>query len=1247
MKKFFYSALSSLLVIIVIIILLIPTILSTKWGTEKLINHYENKYNAEISLKTLSLSWFNGQEMVGLDYQDKNLLLKLNYLKTDSSLFKIIFGKVNVGNMVVDAPTVVYYHVPKMPLEAKKSSHQKKKRSIKHFVGDLIVRNGFFKIEQTDSDSIQFDHVSLELNIPSSTFPLLFSTSGKTLQNQIRGEFDIKAEVSDQEGDLSYKAMATVSHFPVEGIDQLNALFNPGMKGMLKEALGESLDLHLSTDFVENRLISQVDLNSSNLKGEFELVYENNAFSLLKPVDISWNISPYLFEKDEFPVHLADPVRMGILLERFTIPVENPKSLSILATMTAPQVTLGYGQDETLTFSSVRLKLSTDQLMQDLGVSFQSDRGDFALNILDLSSKTHYENLSINMEALPSSLLDALLKQEGRLTPIIGKEANIKLEQNDKNYQLNFVSTHLSLRSFQFKLNDGILITSPAPFTYSLTPELFASFSNPDLKLGKVALFEGEIRKFNLPFKTMVPKDLSLKFSSKFLDFDQLFTLGPVQITDFKTTFKNYDIKSQGQLFFEDKKNLFAGLLGQSLQAKLNAKLNLGNDQTWDIPSLTLFLDGDKFHSAITGSLDQNGVLNVKKPLPINLTLTPDEINPILAKQEYAFLLAEPTRLKGEIKPGLFPLKEMQLSSLQVSGTATMENLLLISPDQSHKIPFQEVELSLNLDGKRERGSLDLKGDAKNSGFFELNLSTNELQKEFLSSPLKGFIKLNHFPSIVLDNFLDMHDELPLLIGPTTDLEVSFSSSGDTRYLKINNRSERLKLNGNFAINDTFRLYNAPLHLTWLMSDEGYEALLRLMQPEKAHGEGVAFSILKPSELTLKITKLSYPISDKPFNLYHAVCAADVEIDQLSLKDKESDFTAKLSKLSGSIDKGAGNDPLTFSLDGKTIFGGIEMEGTLQNYITENGELDFSNLTSIIETKLNKVPTILLDAFFNLKAFRRSLPSSVLGPKINATLNSNIKNSKGPLNIKIEATDCRATLDGMVYDGILYLEKPLLATLNITPKLAELFLKEMEIEFVQANNPLIFRINQEGFAFPLEDFSIDRVNIDWATLDIGQIVCQNRGNPSQVGGIFKLDLDDRNMISLWFAPLDFRLAGGIMMIERTEILYNKSYQIATWGDVDFNRSYVDMIVGLTAQSLQSTLGIAGLPPEYVLQVPLKGPFGNVKLAKSEAVAKIAVLIAREQGKQVGGIWGGVIGALGSLADDQSSVPPPKRPFPWE
>jgi len=229
----------------------------------------------------------------------------------------------------------------------------------------------------------------------------------------------------------------------------------------------------------------------------------------------------------------------------------------------------------------------------------------------------------------------------------------------------------------------------------------------------------------------------------------------------------------------------------------------------------------------------------------------------------------------------------------------------------------------------------------------------------------------------------------------------------------------------------------------------------------------------------------------------------------------------------------------------------------------------------------------------------------------------------------------------------MYLQKPLQATLIITKQMNRSLAQTSNVVITSMQNPITLFVHNKGFSIPLKELNLRNARLSHGMIDFGQITCQNTGNASDVGDIFKMEIERTNQISLWFAPMDFMISRGMMQVDRTEILYNRAYQIALWGDVDFNRRYVDMILGLTAQSLQVALGIRDLARDYVLQVPVEGPFGNVQINKGAATTKIALLLARKKlVTPESGIWGSVLGAIGELTDDQSSVPQAKPPFPW-
>jgi hypothetical protein len=216
----------------------------------------------------------------------------------------------------------------------------------------------------------------------------------------------------------------------------------------------------------------------------------------------------------------------------------------------------------------------------------------------------------------------------------------------------------------------------------------------------------------------------------------------------------------------------------------------------------------------------------------------------------------------------------------------------------------------------------------------------------------------------------------------------------------------------------------------------------------------------------------------------------------------------------------------------------------------------------------------------------------------------------------------------------------------------------LSVDIVTSEGPMTLTVDKEGFAFPLFPYNLTAAVVSHARIDLGKITCHNKGNLTDMLTLLKQGQFSREKdLKLWFAPLDISMKGGIIECERTEILVANRFDIATWGKVDLNKNRVKAVLGLTAQTLESAYGLKDLPPDYILQLPMKGTIGDVKIDTKKATAKIALLLAWQKstspssggflGGSKGAIVGGLLGKLSQLPDYGESVPPAKHPFPWE
>lgn len=413
------------------------------------------------------------------------------------------------------------------------------------------------------------------------------------------------------------------------------------------------------------------------------------------------------------------------------------------------------------------------------------------------------------------------------------------------------------------------------------------------------------------------------------------------------------------------------------------------------------------------------------------------------------------------------------------------------------------------------------------------------------------------------------------------------------------------------------------------------------------------FELTQPTAFHYSISRLSTPF------FLHKPLTGSINNPEIHILNRISQEQIDLTNFNLSINKETATAPISFDITTqatatKSKAGSLSLKGTLDHLVNANHELDLKALAAGIELKITQFPSCILDFPTSNLPF-----STIFGNTLNATLSTALENFSGPLSINIHSPHARASLTGKLVQGGLTLDQSVHIQGLMTPAISRLFLNHvnpLNISSIFSQDPITLEIPSQNFYFPLYPFDIQKVNIPKARVELGKIHCRNEGNLHIALGLLKSQAFDKtNDLTLWFAPLDLNLSQGILEIERTEVLLAETFDIAIWGNVDLMNQYVDMILGLTAQSLYQAFGIQGLPANYVLTIPMKGPAENVQINSGKATAKIALLLAWQQkmisgalgGGTTGAIVEGLIGKLATLPDQDAKIPPPKHPFPWE
>ncbi len=499
---------------------------------------------------------------------------------------------------------------------------------------------------------------------------------------------------------------------------------------------------------------------------------------------------------------------------------------------------------------------------------------------------------------------------------------------------------------------------------------------------------------------------------------------------------------------------------------------------------------------------------------------------------------------------------------------------------------------------------------------------------------LTGKAIFSHIPMSIIDVL--MNQPISVIVGPFLNGTAELTSKKQMAF-QINN--ETFSAKASLEQQDQAVVLSQPASLTWTLTPEGYAALSSCFNPAKT-----GFKLTEPAVIKAAIPFFRYPLSDS-FDLTKLCYTADLSIDSLAFSATKN---IRLHGLRLHTKHDTPLSPYIFKFNGAG-----QPEGTANI----QASFDFISGSTDLTGQLQQFPTEAFDVI--LTAVSPFSMVTLFGPQINLTARTTLTNWSGPIFLQLSSQNLRTSLNGTVNHGLLTLHDPFHVQMNLTEDLGKLLLQSfnpLSLSSITSEGAITLEIPPQGFSYPLFPHNDAEINIPQGRLELGKIYCRNEGNVNVTLGLLKLSEFSKNQnIELWVAPCDFHIRDGLLDCERTEILIARKLQICLWGLIDFVPRQVDMVLGLTASCLKIAFGVKNLPENYVMQIPLRGPFNNVQLNTGSATTKIGALLLWQQ-KAVqgalekvpgGSIFGSLVKKIGPLPDMNAKAPPPKRPFPWE
>ncbi len=1261
--------LGAFLILLFLCALCLPMFFSTAGGKKILMKMISNRTGLDIEIKELSLSWFGSQSAQEIDVQKKEEQLNFTAqeIQTDAPLWKIVFSN-NFGQMQVTAP---YLQISK-PFQPTAHFRQKPFQAAAFSVypkvemgmakmelparGKIVVKEGRVVFNSPGLEPIAFDQIALSLDMASNEELVLALNCTTSMQGQIA----LKGSASHLKAAFPTLAVqSTINQLPVRGIDQLVSLIYPQVSGLIYSFLGPTVNLGCNLNASSGNFDLRLNAISPQVTAYVSTQSLNGILSLKSPAEFNFNLTPAILQKMTalYPslrdLTLTAPIALQTTIEQFSCPIPSKTSdllqSSFQARLLAPPQIPVILNGRLLSLNNLSISANSPSLEQQFSANLTSGlETEGQTGSLTLDSQIHkLQNgtISLHAQSLPVDLIKTFTIS-GPLSNFLGTvadvDANIEFMPDNQKLHLSWQSDLLQLSALDLSLGKSLTLISPCPFTFILTPKLTQPLLPKGLKLVKEVPFQGTLQNLNLPLQNI---------KSSLLDV--VVNTGPLS---------------------------FSGLLPLNF-SKMQALLTMN---TFD--QISLQIDGGTVKAMLAGSYNPAvEIFTLTKPLNVQYTLDPSTFKALLPS---APVLVKPSIVQLSVESFALPLTGVDLSQLKIKGQLSSSEIVL--GPQGKQIALQNAAFPFQWDATKRTAALQLfsqvqppSGGTPSGGIGsmqgQLNLSHFSTDKGFdiSTAAVQGSLDLQNLSSTLLDTFSGK--PLSAIMGQTFSSKFKLQSSPDQQSLNVKWTSPNLNTDIGFVMNNScLQLQNGNHQTVWTLTPEGYRALDQILAGP-TNGL-IPFEMNEASTFTLSFSTLSLPISLKSTipSFTNRIPNIDFDLAKLQLNatgrnpkliffDKSSQDTIQLADLNFSINKSE-KKPLALSMDSTVLTqgsnatarnGSISLTGQLEQTLNNQGVFDFSQLTGSLQLKAQQLPSRALDIIARAKGKTDFPFTTVFGNMINASLNIALNKFSGPASLNINTPLTRADVRGTIEKGVLTLQDAIDVQMKITPEMSRLVLKEvnpLNLSYIYSQEPVTLHIPASGFSFSLYPFNLAKITIPKARIELGKITCRNEGNVHIALGLLKTkQFDKTNDLMLWFAPLDLSVKQGFVDMERTEILLANTFDICLWGNVDLIKDYIDMTLGLTAQTLSKAFGIKNLPQNYVLRIPMRGKADDVQIDTGKATSKIALLLAWQQAQAAGAlgkgpagaIIGGLVNKMATLPDSDAKVPPPKHPFPWE
>jgi len=200
LKVLIPSAAAALMVLLGLLVLLAPSILSTGPGTRFILHKVNASLDGRLDVDDLSLGWFSGIKVTDAKFTDSDghELLSCGSLTSNASLFSLIRGNLDLGEVHVDSPVlniVIPEEPPKKPKKPRKPWTEIP-RSVRSLSGNFHVTNARVNVTGPSSmPELHLTNLNLAARVPSISQPITAELSFEMVGPARNGTVNLQTTV--------------------------------------------------------------------------------------------------------------------------------------------------------------------------------------------------------------------------------------------------------------------------------------------------------------------------------------------------------------------------------------------------------------------------------------------------------------------------------------------------------------------------------------------------------------------------------------------------------------------------------------------------------------------------------------------------------------------------------------------------------------------------------------------------------------------------------------------------------------------------------------------------------------------------------------------------------------------------------------------------------------------------------------------------------------------------------------------